>query len=390
MNAEKLHQLFEHPEELNEAQLASLKEAIADFPYSAPLHALYMKALQQGQSYLLPNQIKRTAISVPNRALLKQWYELEASEKPTKGPKIVFDVEALKQPEVVKEVEAAKESSVEKEPAVAEVVEVVVAPKEEPKETVAPKPAELRAEKPVTSTSAANEPDLSKLPEAVRNAILRSRALRGEATNESSVVSETAAESKAAKKPAIAPEPAVEKEIVKEVQPIVDAARTFEVELPVTEVELGTEKDTEEAEVQPVAEEPAWEEPEVRHMPFSEKATFLQWLNADHIPAPTGSKDPVSVEPVMPPKRAKERLDVGKIIGDLPKFDVPKRGEGINVFRMEADQKGKFVTETLAEIYLNQGLLDKAISAYEVLSLKYPEKSGFFADRIRDIKKQQK
>jgi hypothetical protein len=44
----------------------------------------------------------------------------------------------------------------------------------------------------------------------------------------------------------------------------------------------------------------------------------------------------------------------------------------------------------LAEIYLKQALWDKAINAYEVLSLKYPEKSGFFADRIKEIKKHKK
>ena len=60
----------------------------------------------------------------------------------------------------------------------------------------------------------------------------------------------------------------------------------------------------------------------------------------------------------------------------------------INVFNLEADEEGRFVTETLAEIYFNQRVFDKAIKAYEILSLKYPEKSSFFADRIRAIKKE--
>ena len=44
------------------------------------------------------------------------------------------------------------------------------------------------------------------------------------------------------------------------------------------------------------------------------------------------------------------------------------------------------MTETLAQIYLEQKKYTKAIQAYEILILKYPEKSSFFADRIKNIK----
>ncbi|MBN2486371.1 MAG: hypothetical protein JXB34_10400 [Bacteroidales bacterium] len=45
------------------------------------------------------------------------------------------------------------------------------------------------------------------------------------------------------------------------------------------------------------------------------------------------------------------------------------------------------ITDTLATIYLNQGNYAKAIFAYEKLSLKYPEKSAYFAAQITEIKK---
>jgi hypothetical protein len=44
------------------------------------------------------------------------------------------------------------------------------------------------------------------------------------------------------------------------------------------------------------------------------------------------------------------------------------------------------MTETLARIYLEQKNYEKAIQSYKILSLKYPEKSGFFADQIQAIK----
>lgn len=48
------------------------------------------------------------------------------------------------------------------------------------------------------------------------------------------------------------------------------------------------------------------------------------------------------------------------------------------------------MTETLAKVYLEQKKYENAIKAYRILILKYPEKSGFFADRIKAIKNLQK
>jgi len=47
------------------------------------------------------------------------------------------------------------------------------------------------------------------------------------------------------------------------------------------------------------------------------------------------------------------------------------------------------MTETLAHVYVEQKKYEKAITAFTVLSLKYPEKSSFFALQIEAIKKLQ-
>ena len=47
----------------------------------------------------------------------------------------------------------------------------------------------------------------------------------------------------------------------------------------------------------------------------------------------------------------------------------------------------ELMTETLARVYAQQKNYQKAIQAYKILILKYPEKSSFFADQIRELKR---
>ena len=58
-----------------------------------------------------------------------------------------------------------------------------------------------------------------------------------------------------------------------------------------------------------------------------------------------------------------------------------------NIIARSLAEDDEMVTETLAMIYFNQKKYDKAADAFRKLSLKYPEKSIYFASRIEEIDK---
>ena len=456
MNAKKINTLFKHPEQITSEDLIGLKQAVDDFPYAAPLHALYMKALQKKESYLLPGQIKRAAIATPNRAALKEFHDMPIPGMESAKEVPVVDFTEVAETGKVEEVEVAAKAPEKKavEPVKAKVEKAAepATPKTEKKQAAAQKSEAVKSESEVKAEVSANVPepvkpeqevkepvkldtpkpkaapakaasaqeDLSHLPEAVRKAILRSRALRGEeiptSTTEEKKPAEVAAPELKQRPSEVSAEPTKKAEGVEPTQtvsveekladekPVED--KPVQEEQPAVAEKPAAEKSVAEkpAAENSVAEKPAPEKPkqapktpkpkiekatkseaasieeklEVREMPFSEKASFMEWLTADF-----SDGEPKKVVRSAP-------KDVKTIISELPKFPAPKKDGKIDVFHLPSDDQGKFVTETLAEIYLKQALWDKAINAYEVLSLKYPEKSGFFADRIREIKKHKK
>ena len=75
-------------------------------------------------------------------------------------------------------------------------------------------------------------------------------------------------------------------------------------------------------------------------------------------------------------------LENPRIEPDREKTDAPQE----NISSKFVEETGGFVTETLARIYINQGYYSKAIDIYEKLSLKFPEKSSYFASQIEMVK----
>ncbi len=135
-------------------------------------------------------------------------------------------------------------------------------------------------------------------------------------------------------------------------------------------------------------------------LPFTkqEKHSFSEWLQLASLK--TIKREPVSfnendsdeenidfpLEKEVLKKKKFELID--KFIEKNPKI-VPNQSTSRKVDIKESVKldKNELMTETLAKVYLEQKKYKKAIQAYKILSLKYPEKSGFFAARIKAVEK---
>lgn len=89
-------------------------------------------------------------------------------------------------------------------------------------------------------------------------------------------------------------------------------------------------------------------------------------------------------------ERQKKFELIDKFIHANPRIENPQKSAPISTVSLSKPAEKEIMTETLAKLYWEQNKHKKAIKAYKILCLKYPEKSGYFADQIRAIELEMK
>jgi|TARA_R110002020_G_scaffold204528_2_gene408660 tetratricopeptide (TPR) repeat protein len=119
--------------------------------------------------------------------------------------------------------------------------------------------------------------------------------------------------------------------------------------------------------------------------------SFSEWLQltrAQPIDRSEEKEEAIAQTPSQDEAIEKKFELIEKFIQDKPKLEVSAQPtKQIDLAEPYTQTPNALMTETLAKVYLQQKNYKKAIKAYEILILKNPEKSGFFADQIRAIKK---
>ena len=121
----------------------------------------------------------------------------------------------------------------------------------------------------------------------------------------------------------------------------------------------------------------------------NEKHSFQEWLQLSRTQPIDRSieNNSKTFEDSMEEERKKKAALIDKFIETNPKIAPIKPGSApAPQFELNSSDNTHLMTETLARVYLEQKKYQKAIQAYEILILKYPEKSSFFADHISEIR----
>lgn len=121
-----------------------------------------------------------------------------------------------------------------------------------------------------------------------------------------------------------------------------------------------------------------------------EKHSFSEWLQLSRAaPIDRSVAEPQVENAASNPEKDKKTSLIDKFIESSPKIPPIRQDLKPTPIAEIAVDNSALMTETLARVYLEQRKYQKAIQAYEILILKYPEKSSFFADRISEIEKLQ-
>jgi hypothetical protein len=131
--------------------------------------------------------------------------------------------------------------------------------------------------------------------------------------------------------------------------------------------------------------------PQPQNNQQQERAEFQQQYveHIFHIQTPFEVADHLAEYPSAEIKDAKGAEIIAKFLKEDPTIKPPKpeQIDNENKAKKSAEDNYDLVSETLAKIYIEQMLYHKAIDTYKKLSLKYPEKSRYFADLIQSIEK---
>ena len=446
MDAKEFIELLNNHEKVKNKSVEELKKLSLEYPYSQPVQLLYAIRLSHSSEYLFNRQLGKTSILTNDRTILFDLFEREDEKQhhepvpevaapsedfKTSEEKLPEPEEQEEQMEVIraKDEDRLKHSVIE---SIHDEKEKESIPEEEPKPSGPVVTDDMSLKEKVNAILEENRRLREKYEGSRKSQSLMDQRISGIREKLDKIV-EKKESLKSDPEPIIEQPKAVtppEPQKVEEVPAPQKEEEDYSADesAMLEEQEKGNEPalvDATEAPVDPIEPSPKEAQADTAQLftiddglsthsieeVAEEEHSFVGWLqrlsepNEEEQSAASEVVDdaedqeediPFKPEPEIeerPPKTSlSEKFQLfDSFVEKLPELKKKRPEHSPPRFRIDedelSDEESSLVTETLAKVYVKQKHYDKAIKAYEILRLKYPEKSGFFADRIFEIKK---
>ena len=334
MQQQQFIDIIKQPHCIESAHLANLEVLMNEYPFFETAHLLYIKGLHMHQAINYSKQLRKTAIVVNSRSIL---YEL-LHQSEVLIEKSVTEPVQKKVTEALEVTETKNVGSVSvtnndikviyvNTVSTTNTTHVEVSPKETNNDEIdIIKSIENETEVPVQEFS---ETKLNKtIEQEINKSIIQSYV-------ETDIIKT----------------PDLHKEEVFEPSSFTDWLKTIQKEAHTFQIETKTEKEPSQDNVKI----------EEKNAENDKKSSFF-------------SQNKQIIDKIIESDPGRIKLGTGKFF--TPAIDA----------KQSLLENEHLVTETLAKIYALQGNISNAIRAYEILSLKFPQKSVYFASLIEKLK----
>lgn len=431
MTREQFYQLLQNPSGISYQHIEQLKDVLEQFPYFQTARMIYTKGLHDNESFLYSEELKKTAIYAGDRSVLHQLINgttaatstdtlsittqnnvssetvtpamisvdeniFESSLDNTVGETILFNDAAVLREEVgvdnKQEIASVAEEETETLANVESASNELNIETDEPVAEIIAEPASLTAAQILElRLSEINSVPKDELEETIQQEIIAQNFLGvDEKTEDLSFIyqSEEIKISLAEEEP--------QEEVQEEITKDKTVERFTEPTPPQPQTSTNYSFTDWLHQLKPLSAVPTSSTVETNKAAVIESYVTSSIEKKTSI---TSSFNPITESqlktqnselktPNLPPAPFAQADLIDRFIQTDPRIEANKTKfySPVNMAKSSIADAGEIVSETLANIYAQQGNYHKAINAFEKLSLKYPEKSHLFAARIKEMK----
>ena len=376
----RIEYLVAHPYKVEKSDIPLLKKEVEKYPYFYTLRALLLYGLKKENHPSFEDYLNKTSIHSSNRVDLYHYINSEPIQK-----EVQVETETISEPIL----ENSTSEIIENNNETVEVIDEIIEEKEE----------ESNQEIEVISDINSDEINEDIVDEMIENDTEESELrtdhvvdiISDEELNEVAELTNKVVEENIYKKENLTSENDIENavkqtsdiEIIEsESQQIIETIKNNQEEEIIQELYENTEL-IEESEPEIVEKKSEVIENNSDDSTFS----FTDWLKK--VPSQSKTQKEIEEEQEIAEREIKYKLiddflEKNPKIVPMKKTDITPANTSSN-FVQNTEEYSDLMTETLAQIYIEQKKYDKAIKAYKILILKYPEKNSLFANRIKEI-----